>query len=251
MTAVNGDAQFVRWYWDRIDLFAGADQRARGDFLALTECLEFKRGRHIFRAGDKATHAYFLQSGTAKVYELTPKGLVTLFWFCLPGDLLGPGAITGAEKQAVYAQVVSDATVFAIKRGDLEDVLCANPRLAINLIRIVGSRLRLVSEMMTDAQGLQAEERLARLLLRLAQNWGVRVAGGVALPVKLPHHELANMIGSCRQTVNMLLRKFQNNGLVSVDRRTIKLSNIRGLQALAALGMTDSAMQESATEASD
>lgn len=236
MALAASEAQFVPWYWDRIDLFAGVEQRARGDFLALTECLAFKKGRHIFRAREQATHAYFLQSGTAKVYDLNPNGLVTLFWFCLPGDVLGPGAITGTREQGVNAQVVTDATVLAIKRCDLEDVLCANPRLALNLIRIVGQRLRLVSEMMVDGQGLRAEQRLARLLLRLAQNWGVMSSTGIQLPVHVPHHELANMVGSCRQTVNMLLRQFQSDGLVAVDHRTMTLIDVSGLQALATIG---------------
>jgi len=233
--AASTEAQFIPWYWDRIDLFAGVDPRARGDFLALAEGLQFKKGRHIFRAQDKATHAYFLQSGAVKVYDLNPNGLVTLFWFCLPGDLLGPGAITGTQFQGVNAQVVADATVLAIRRTDLEEVLCANPRLALNLIRVVGSRLRLVSEMMIDAQAFRAEQRLARLLLRLARNWGLLSQSGIELPLKLPHHELANMVGSCRQTVNTLLRQFQVDGLIAVDKRTITLANIPALQALASV----------------
>lgn len=226
---------FMPWYWDRADLFAGVDQRARGDFLAMSECLEYKRGRHIFRATDQATHAYFLQRGIVKIYDLTASGMVTLFWFCIPGDILGPGAITGTNEQAVYAQVVSDATVLAIKRADLEEVLCANPKLALNMVRLVGSRLRLVSEMMADAQCLRAEERLARLLLRLAQNWGVLAPTGVQLPIHIPHQELANMIGSCRQTVNTILKEFQNSGLLAVERRTITLTDTAGLQVRAAL----------------
>lgn len=226
---------FMPWYWNHSDLFAGVDQRARGDFLAASECLEFKRGRHIFRARDPAAYAYFLQRGIVKIYDLTATGSVTLFWFCIPGDILGPGAITGTEEQAVYAQVVSDATVLAIKRADLEQVLSANPQLALNMVRLVGSRLRLVSEMMVDSQCLRAEERLARLLLRLAQNWGVLAPTGVQLPIHIPHQELANMIGSCRQTVNTILREFQSAGLLTVERRTITLTDTTSLQVRAAL----------------
>lgn len=223
------------WYWDRIDLFAGADGKARGDFMAHAKCFTFKRGQHIFRSRDRATHAFFLQSGMVKVYDLSASGTVTLFWFCLPGDILGPGAITGAPEQAVHAQVVSDATVLAIRRGDLEEVVNSNPRLAINIIRMVGSRLRLVSEMMTDAQSFRSEERLARLLLRLGQNWGVISPSGLQLPVKIPHQELASMIGSCRQTVNTILREFEKQDLIAVEARLITLTDILKLQKIAAI----------------
>jgi CRP-like cAMP-binding protein len=51
--------------------------------------VEFKKGRHLFHASDRASKVFFLQTGLVKVYHLSPGGLVTIFWFCSSGDLLG------------------------------------------------------------------------------------------------------------------------------------------------------------------
>lgn len=227
--------RFGPWYWDRFNLFEGADPAARGEFFARTECLQVRRGRHLFRATDPATRAYFVHSGTIKIYHLSPDGMVTVFWFCSEGDVLGPGAVAGTSLQYVNAQAIEDTTVFAIRRKDFEDVLRMHPQLALNMIKMVGSRLRLASEMMIDRAYLRSEERLARLLLRLAQHWGSPSLAGIELRLRISHQELANMIGSCRQTVNTILHRLERDGSLSIDGRVITICGPGKLMALARL----------------
>jgi len=224
------------WYWEKVNLFAGAAVQARHDFFSRSECLEFKRGRHMFHARDRAAKVFFLQSGLVKVYHLSPGGLVTIFWFCSAGDLLGAGAVAGTPQQAVNAQVMENAMAFAISRTAFEDVLRAHPQLAINLVRMVAGRLRLVSEMLTDGVGLRADERLARLLLRLAQNWGTPSPEGIRLKLPISHQEIGNMVGACRQTVNRIFGNFQRKGLINVSGRVITLAKSEKLMRLGDLG---------------
>lgn len=223
------------WYWNRIGLFDGAAKSARGEFLTRSEVLEFKKDRHIFRARDRATHAYFLHRGMAKIYDLSPNDQMTLFWFALPGEIIGPGAFNGAEYHAVNAQAICDTTVLALKKAEVEDLLLTHPTVAVNLIKVLGAGLRLLSELLVDSRSLRTEVRLARALLRLAQNCGQQSLKGVTLQVKIPHQELANMIGSCRQTVNAILRDFESNELISVDRRSITITNATSLLSYAGL----------------
>ena len=125
--------------------------------------------------------------------------------------------------------------MLAIKKSEVEDLLLTHPTLAVNLVKVVGAALRLVSELLVDSRSQRTEVRLARALLRLAQNCGEQSLKGVALQVKIPHQELANMIGCCRQTVNAILRDFESNGLISIDRRSITVTDVTGLLSFAGL----------------
>jgi CRP/FNR family transcriptional regulator, cyclic AMP receptor protein len=213
------------WYWRRVELFDGLAQKARGELLARAEVLEIKKGRHIFRARDSATHAYLIQTGMAKMYHLAREGQVTVFWFAFPGDIMGPGVFNGSDHHDIHAQAVANSTLMVVKRSDVDELMLTFPAFAMNLVRLHAARLRLVREMLVDLHCLRSEVRLARLLLRLAQNWGQFAPRGVSLPMRIPHQELANMIGACRQTVNSSLRKFERDGLVAMIGGTMTLLN--------------------------
>lgn len=220
-----GTREGTPWYWSRTDVFSGLARQARGEFLGRAEMVEFKKGRHIFRSGDRATHAFLVQSGMVRVYDLAPEGQITVFWFAVAGDIMSPGTFNGVEDHGVNAQAVTNSTAFAIKRSDLEELMLAYPGLAINFVKYIGARLRLVSEMIVDSHCLRSEVRLARLLMRLAEKLGQVGPKGVQLPLRISHQELADMIGACRQTVNTNLRRFEREGLILMDGRSITISD--------------------------
>lgn len=221
----------IPWYWQKINLFEGTEPGVREAFVKSAEQLQFRRGQHVFRADDLATRVFFLESGMIRIYHLSANGCVIIFWFCSPGDLFGAGGISGSLDQSVYGQAVEPSTVFMIPRSRFEDLLIAHPQLAINVIRLMGGRLRLACDAMVDKVSLCTESRLARLLLRLAENWGRPSGEGVELKVRISHQELANMIGTCRQTVNMILHEFLKEGIIEFRGRIIYIAAPQRLKA--------------------
>lgn len=211
------------WYWNKSNLFDNVSPEARQAFLQRCERRDFRRGEHLFRAHDLANRVYFLESGLVKIYHLSPRGALTIFWFCAPGDLFGAGGIVGSAEQSVYAQSVDRAVVFTIARPAFEEVLQAHPAIALNVIKLLGARLRLACDAMSDRATEKVETRLARLLLRLAQNWGDATSAGVRFRVQISHQELANMIGASRQTINRVLQSYIRAKWLGQDGRTLIL----------------------------
>ncbi|MBX9811804.1 MAG: Crp/Fnr family transcriptional regulator [Burkholderiales bacterium] len=222
------------WYWNKINLFDHVAPEGRQAFLQRSERREYRRGEHIFRAHDPANRVFFLESGLAKIYYLSQRGALTIFWFCVPGDLFGAGGITGSLEQSVYGQAVDRSAVYAISRTAFEEVLHAHPQIALNVIKLMGARLRLACDAMTDRVTQKTDARLARVLLRLARNWGDITPAGVRFRVRISDQELANMIGASRQTVNRVLGEFNSAGWVGRDGRTLILRDAVGLNELLA-----------------
>lgn len=106
----------------------------------------------------------------------SPLGHVSGHTYCVaarrPGDLFGAGGISGSLEQSVYGQAVDRCVVFTMSRAAFEEVLEEHPGIALNVIKLVGARLRLACDAMTDNVTQRVEARLARVLLRLASNWG-------------------------------------------------------------------------------
>jgi CRP-like cAMP-binding protein len=222
------------WYWSKINLFDGVASEGRQAFLQRAERRDYRRGEHVFRANDVANRVFFLESGLIRIYHLSSRGSVTIFWFCVPGDLFGAGGLAGAGEQSVSGQAVDRSVVFAMSRSAFEEVLQAHPRIALNVIKLLSARLRLACDAMADNVSQKVETRLARMLLRLAQNWGDVSASGVRFRVNISHQELANMIGASRQTVNKALRDYARSGWLAQEGRTLVLRDPAGLTELIA-----------------
>jgi CRP/FNR family cyclic AMP-dependent transcriptional regulator len=161
------------------------------------------------------------------------------FWFCLPGDVFGAGGISGTHLQSVYAQAVEESTIRFVSRPDFEQVMKDHPQMAINMVRLMSARLRLACDALVDMSVHKAEARLARVLLRLAHNYGTRTSGAIEIRVRVSHQELADMIGSSRQTVNAYLHEFSNSGWINLKGRAISIVSQADLQDIIDMGCTD------------
>lgn len=220
------------WYWESFDLFKDAGADARTAFFDLTVKRKYARGDYIVMANDAGRRVFFLEEGIVKILNLTPNGVQTIFWFCVPGDVFGAGAISGSPYQSIYAQAVEACKVHFISRIDFERVMKEHPQIAINMIRLLGARLRLACDSMVDVSAHKAEARLARVLLRLAHSYGMGARGQVEIRVKVSNQELADMIGSSRQTVNTLLHEFADSGWISLKGRTFSIVSEGDLQEM-------------------
>ena len=105
--------------------------------------------------------------------------------------------------------------------------------MGIRILKTVGGRLRQVESKFSDLVFHSAPARLAKLLLQLGKSMGERDQDTIRLNVRLTHQNLANLIGTSRETVSALLGQFQRQGLLIQDRRQIclvdtdKLANIQ------------------------
>ena len=98
-----------------------------------------------------------------------------------------------------------------------------NSRLSANVVRLMGGRLRLACDSLVDFRTARSDQRIARALLRLAINCGERIDEGVRLNAPVTHQDIADMVGSCRQTVNEILHQFEKRGWIAFGGRTIVL----------------------------
>jgi CRP/FNR family transcriptional regulator, cyclic AMP receptor protein len=220
------------WYWDPFDLFKDAGPEASRAFFAAASKHDYARRDYIFMANDAGQRIFFLETGVVKIFDLSSSGGETIFWYCFPHDVFGAGGISGSLLQSVHAQAVEPSTVYVLSRSDFEDILKQFPQLAINVVRLMGARLRLACDSMVALAEQRTELRLARVLLRLAHNYGMRVEGHVALRMRVSNQELAGMIGSSRQTVNSLLHEFEANGWIRLEGRTLSIVSIGDLQEM-------------------
>jgi CRP-like cAMP-binding protein len=139
------------------------------------------------------------------------------------GEIFGEVEVLGGIQRETMVQALEPVLVCEIHRDDFERFLERCPPVGNRLLKLMGGRLRYVESKLSDLVFRSAPARLAQLLLELSQSMGEYDEKGIRLNIRLTHQNLANLIGTSRETVSTLLRQFQRQGLVTQDHRFIFL----------------------------
>ncbi|HYA36954.1 MAG TPA: Crp/Fnr family transcriptional regulator [Candidatus Methylomirabilis sp.] len=193
----------------------------RDDLLHIAAQRNAAKGELIFQAGSPGNNVYFLESGRVKIYHLSLTGKEILLWFCVPGEVFGlaEACHSGGGRQ-VYAETCESSRVLSVRQEDFKTYLAAHPAAALLVNDVLACRLRSLGNVIQSLVASDVNERVAQLLVRLAANHGRRVPNGdVYLDIRLTHQEMANMIGTTRQSVTSALNALRRLGVLDFDDR--------------------------------
>jgi CRP/FNR family transcriptional regulator len=212
------------------------DKSALADLHVLVEHIgPLAEGHHVFREGDSFTAIAAVRAGTVKTYVVDAAGHEQVLGFHLPGELIGLSAISNARYPC---NAVALDTV----------MLCrfSFPQLALLATRMPGLQeqlFRLLSQDIGKAALLagdySADERMAAFLVSLSRRHAARGFSPTRFHLTMGRTDMANYLRLAAETVSRVLRRFQDDGLVQVDRRELEIRDPVQLQALAKTVLRD------------
>ncbi len=193
-----------------------------------------KRGSHIFRQGDRFYALYAINSGFVKTYTITEDGSEQITGFHLPGELIGLDAIN-TEQHICSAKALETTNLCEIPFHQLEAITTPIPGLEQRLIRIMSRELQSDNELLTLLGKKSAEGRLATLLLSLSARFKQRGFSSREFHLSMSRSDIGNYLGLAVETVSRIFSRFQQQGLISVQRKEIRLEDMRRLRVVAGL----------------
>ena len=205
------------------DLLGNLTNEQKSDLLAIGSVRRLVEGEYIFKAGMPSEHVYVIRQGRAKVFELSPQGKEVIMWFCFPGEIFGLAEVWLGSQRDVFALACTEMEILQLPRERFRAYLIQNPEIALRLIDVLSGRLRVLSDMVLNLTSNDVSSRLTKLLSRLFQRYGKSQGDRVYLEIPLSHQEIADMIGSSRQTVTSALGKFKYRHGLRIERRKISL----------------------------
>lgn len=207
------------------NFLAQLDAEAAAALVAIATVQHYARNDFVFRAGAPGDNVYFLRSGKVKIHQLSPLGREVILWFCFAGEIFGLAEVAGGGGRVVNAQACEVSEVLAVPQEKFRDYLERNPRLAMLSMQVLSSRLRVLGEMFVNLVADDVSTRIAKLILRLSARYGTRVGKEVFLNMPLTHQEIADMVGTSRQTVTTVLGTLKRQGVLSIDNRRIHIES--------------------------
>lgn len=209
----------------------GMDKAALQDLHVLVDHVgPFRAGEHVFREGDPFEAIAAVRAGTVKTYVIDRDGREHVLGFHLPGEVIGLDAIDGDHYPC---NAVALDTV----------MLCrfSFPKIAVLATRLPGLQRQLFRLLSRDigraallAGDWSADQRLAAFLVGLSRRLAARGFSPRRFQLTMPRTDIANYLRLAPETVSRVLKRFQQDGLLNVERREIDLTDKAALEALAA-----------------
>lgn len=205
--------------------------------MQILENIQFKihkleRGEYLFRENDRLKTVYVIRSGSVKTYTYVEDSEEQVTGFHLAGKLLGLDAI-GSNFHTQSAVTLETCSICEIPYHRLEVASKHKPQIQSLLLYTMSREIRDDHYQLTLLSRKSAAVRLSCFLLSLSHHFRQRGYSASNFNLSLSRHDIANLLGLAVETVSRLFTQFQQDGLVTVERKHIILEDLDGLRRLA------------------
>ena len=171
----------------------------------------------IFFENEEGDFFFMILDGRIKVTILGDDGREVILSLLGPGDFFGEMALLDNEPRSATAIAVEDSELLSLHRTDFQSVLADNKSITVGLIRVLTSRLRKANHQISTLALLDVYGRVARVIVDMAREEGRRLKDGRIAFRRATHQEIANRIGTTRETVTRMLKDLERQGLIHVE----------------------------------
>lgn len=193
------------------------------EFEQIRRNVQYQPSQFVFYEGHTALGLYVLCSGRVKLSRLTAKGQRRLVALVDPGSLIEKHTFQDGAIHEVTCEALEPSQVCVVDRVRYLDLLARKGDLAVKVIKLLSREMGGVLEEADQLAFASARERMAHLLLELADRYGEKTSDGIRVAIKLKREELAQMAAITVETAVRILHAFQDQELIHMDGRNITL----------------------------
>jgi CRP-like cAMP-binding protein len=188
----------------------------------------------FFLQGDPATHAYVLVKGRVKMLQITPTGQQITMRIMTPGQTYGGIALLNPEAgYPATAKAVEDSTALAWDTASLRALVAIEPAISLNVMGLMHGYIAELQERQKALVTERVEQRIARILLKLAAQSGRKIDQGVLIDLPVTRQDIAEMSGTTLFTVSRTLNEWERDGLLEIGRERVVIREPHGLVSIA------------------
>jgi CRP/FNR family transcriptional regulator len=194
----------------------------------ITHFRKVARGEEVFAEGDPAEALYILSSGRVEIFKLNADGKKQLLRAISPGDMFAEAVMFSGASYPAFADATMDSELLVITRRDLVQLLYTHPQLSLKMLGALAHLLMKFNKMIEDLTLKEVPARVASLLLDYSEQTGRKT---FTLDMKMG--ELAEQVGTARETLSRTMRKLRYEGIIGVQGKTITILNTELLEEVA------------------
>lgn len=207
------------------DIFRDLSSRELEEIDRQTAMSTCRRGKVFYTPGETGEVLFILKRGRVNLYRINQDGKKLVTATIEPGTVFGEMSLVGQGMHDTFAEAAEDCTLCVMSHSDVEHLMLSKPRVGLRFMELMAKRLQEVEARMETVAFKSVPARLAASLLDLARDDG-KIVG-------VSHQDLADIVGTYRETVTRILNEFRGEGFIELGRLNVTLLNIEDLQAVA------------------
>ena len=216
----------------KVPLFRDFDETELAEVVQLVATRRYGKHQTIFREGDPGQTFYIILTGSVAIVRVAADGRETILSILKERDFFGEMSIFDTAVRAATVRTLTEVEVGAIEREDFLALIDRSPRIGRLLVIALSERLRAANKLISASTSQDIRSRLASLLLNLSANFGEQVPAGTRITLRLTNQEMANMIGTTRETVNRTLNRFWDERLIDMRTAHVVIVEAEKLRAM-------------------
>src|SRR5699024_255861 len=199
-------------------IFKSLSPREMEPIVDIANSKRYQPGNIVFLQHEPITDVFFIQSGKVKISKTDYEGREQLFRILHQDDMFPHQGFFRKGNYPAHAEIMEEAILVNIPILSFENFLLTNPAICIKRFEVLGGIIINLQNRLEEKILYNVYDQIVLLLLRLARDNGEKIADyKYRLSINLTNGELANMIGSSRETVSRTLTKLRKQGLINQD----------------------------------
>lgn len=219
-----------------VPLFSGLSSEDIEALAAIVARKSHGKGETLFHQGDPGEEFLILTEGSVKVELMNLDGKELTLTILTPYQFLGELALLDDVPRSATVVAMEKSEFLAINKRDFARVMERYPRMGIPMLRQLTKRVRVLTDDIASMAFMDSYSRVTRKILALADEMGdEQEDGSVFIDQSLTHQQLANLVGTTRETVTKILNEMKDNNLISIRRHRITIRDREELKSRANL----------------
>ena len=204
-----------------IPYFSGMDSEILETVRQTIFDRKFDRGEIILLEGEPAESLFFVGSGAVKIFKTSPDGKEQILSIVRPGESFSDVSVFDGGANPASAQAMGQVLLYGISRKNVQDLLKKHPEVALNVVKVMATRVRQLMSLVEDLSFRHVIGRVAKILLEYASD--------AAEPrPRLTQQEIAAMAGTAREVVGRSLKALEQHGAIDLESHRVVIKN-RGM----------------------
>jgi CRP/FNR family cyclic AMP-dependent transcriptional regulator len=213
-------------------VFVDAPAEVLAKVATTAQSQSYRARQVVYLPGDRAASVHFVAVGRVKVSKVTRDGKELTLAYRTAGEFFGETCLLEGGPREEMVEAMETTATIEVDRAMLDQLIANHASIAYPFARAMIGRWRSLQTKVEQLVFKDVGAKLAELLLRLASEHGVEHRRGLVLGLKITHQEMANLIGSTRETVSLTLSQFKRKGYILTEGRKVILADREALRSL-------------------
>jgi CRP-like cAMP-binding protein len=207
------------------DIFRDLSSQELEELDRMTAMSTCRRGKVFYTPGETGEVLFILKRGRVNLYRINSDGKKLVTSTIGAGTVFGEMSLVAQGMHDTFAEAAEECTLCVMSRSDVEHLLLSKPRVALRFMEMIAARLKDVETRMETVAFKSVPTRIATFLLQLADEKTNRIEG-------VSHQDLADMVGTYRETVTRILNEFRGKGYIELGRLNVAILDREALEAI-------------------